>query len=248
MSSQIKHLSTKTLLVLRPLIEQAITRYSRVGNREFFDVNDFAWVARVEASWPAIRAELDQVLRFPDAIPRFQDISVEQLDLTQDDRWKTFFFYLYGARNETNGRRCPETMRALAAIPELTTAFFSILLPGKRIPRHRGPYKGVLRYHLGLIVPEPASSCGIEVGGKTAQWQEGKSLIFDDTFEHEAWNSSAATRVILFVDFRRPLPFPIALLNRIALFFIGGSGFVQGAVKRSKAWDANLEEVYRNTN
>ena len=74
----------------------------------------------------------------------------------------------------------------------MKTAFFSILAPGKHLPPHRGPYKGVMRYHLGLLIPEPAEQCGIRVDTETRHWAEGESMIFDDTFEHEAWNDTDA--------------------------------------------------------
>src|SRR5262245_33621472 len=128
-------------------------RQSLVGDAAFFPVDDFPWVRRVEARWPSIRLELEQVLVWNDELPNFQDISIDQQSLTQDDRWKTFFFCGYGFTSTRNLERCPETARALREIPGLTTAFFSILAPHKRLPAHGGPYKGVLRYHLACMVP-----------------------------------------------------------------------------------------------
>ncbi len=90
-------------------------------------------------------------------------------------------------------------------IPGLTTAFFSILSPHKHIGEHRGPWRGVLRYHLALRVPEPAAQAGISVGGQVAHWEEGRSLLFDDGYEHFAWNDTDGVRVVLFVDVIRPL-------------------------------------------
>src|SRR5579872_3047931 len=165
-------------------MEAVNRRLSRVGNRAIFETAAFPWIPEVESQWRAIRSELDTVLRYPSGIPNFQDISVEQKAITNDDRWKTFFFYGYGARNDFNCEICPATAHALSAIPGMKTAFFSILFPGKRIPLHRGPYNGVLRYHLGLMVPEP-ERCGIIVDGVEARWEEGKSLVFDDSFQHE---------------------------------------------------------------
>ena len=80
---------------------------------------------------------------------------------------------------------------------------FSILEPGKHLPPHRGPYNGVLRLHLGLIVPEPREQLGIRVDNDVYRWQEGEAVIFDDAYEHEAWNRTPHTRVVLFVDFRQ---------------------------------------------
>ena len=85
---------------------------------------------------------------------------------------------------------------------------FSILEPGKHLPPHRGPYNGVLRLHLGLIVPEPREQLGIRVEKEVYRWKEGEAVIFDDAYEHEAWNRTPHTRVVLFVDFVKPLRFP----------------------------------------
>ena len=103
---------------------------------------------------------------------------------------------------------CPQTAALMREIPGMTTAMISILSPRKHILDHRGPYKGVLRYHLGLIVPEDAEACRIRVGEDIRHWQEGKSMVFDDTFNHEVWNDTDETRVVLFVDVLRPLPVP----------------------------------------
>jgi beta-hydroxylase len=230
-------------VVIRTL-ERVIARFSLVGDSEFFDVAHFPWVSEVEANWRDVREELDDILRFREAIPNFQDISAEQSGLTNDDRWKTFFFYAYGAKNESNCRICPRTTELLTKIPGMTTAFFSILLPQKHLPPHRGPYKGVLRYHLGLKVPEPASASGIKVGSRQASWQEGKSLIFDDTFVHEAWNFTDEIRVVLFVDFRRPLRFPISVLNDVFIRYIRASALVQDGLKKVQKWNKRFEEMY----
>jgi ornithine lipid ester-linked acyl 2-hydroxylase len=225
-------------------IEKLVARFSFVGDSEFFDPALFPWVNEIEANWRDVREELDDVLRFREAIPNFQDISAEQYALTNDDRWKTFFFYAYGVKIEPNCRICPRTAELLTKIPGMTTAFFSILLPHKHLPAHCGPYKGVLRYHLGLKVPDPASASAIKVGSKQASWQEGKSLIFDDTFVHEAWNSTPEIRVVLFVDFLRPLPFPISVLNKLFIAYIRSSPLVQDGLPKVQKWNKRFEEIY----
>lgn len=219
--------------------------HSLVGDHAFFDLDGFPWVRRVEARWPAIRAELEDVLRDVEHLPNFQDISTDQYRLTQDDRWKTYFLLGYGFQVDEHLARCPETARALAEIPGITTAMFSIFAPHKRIPPHVGPYKGVLRYHLGLKVPEPADACGITVRGETRHWAEGASLVFDDVWEHEAWNDTDGTRVVLFVDFIRPMRAPARWLNAIVLKAIAYSPFVQDGKARHKAWEKRFEELRR---
>lgn len=211
------------------------------GDREFFDLEDFLWVEKVEADWRKVRAELDALLPYAADMPNFQDISKEQKALSQDDGWKTFFFYAYGIKAASNCRRCPETTRVLKNIPGMKTAFFSILAPGKELPPHRGPYKGVLRLHLALLVPEPPDKCGIRVGSQTRHWQEGQVMIFDDTFEHEAWNRTEGVRVVLFVDLMRPMRFPANALNAVAAWLIALSPFVLGNLGSYSRWEKRFE-------
>jgi ornithine lipid ester-linked acyl 2-hydroxylase len=224
-------------------MDRYLGRNSLIGDDTFFDPAGFEWIPTLEAGVPRIRKELDAVLEYRDDLPNFQDISTDQLVLTDDDRWKTFFFYGYGFTAGKNVDRCPETAALLHRIPGMTTAMFSILSPHKKLPPHGGPYKGVLRYHLALMIPEPASDCGIRVGSDVRHWVEGKSLVFDDTWEHEAWNDTDGTRVVLFVDFKRPLRQPARLLNEIVLKLIGFSPFIQDAKVRHNAWEKRFEAI-----
>jgi beta-hydroxylase len=225
------------------VVNRLIARQSVLPEQPFYDPNDFPWVHELEANWKVIRRELDDVLAYHDALPNFQDISTDQLTLTDDDRWKTYFFYGYGFRSDANCRRCPETTRLVEAVPGMQTAMFSILAPGKHIPPHDGPYKGVLRYHLGLLVPEPEERVGIRVGGREAHWTEGESLVFDDTFEHSAWNDTDSTRVVLFLDVVRELREPMKTVNRLVIKLIGYSPFIQDARRRHEAWERRFDQI-----
>ncbi len=205
--------------MIRDLVEGVL--FYRDGHRTFFESEEFPWVADVESEWTTIRKELEPLMQHREEIPNFQDYSEGQRALTQDDQWKTFFFFAFGNREKENCMRCPETVRILNKIPGMNTAMFSILGPGKHIPPHRGPYKGVLRYHLGLIIPKPEGSCRIRVGSDIRAWKEGKSLIFDDSHEHEVWNDSDSYRVVLFVNFVRPTIFPLSAINQSILWMRG---------------------------
>ena len=205
--------------MLKDLVEGAL--FYRDGHRTFFESEEFPWTADVESEWMAIRKELEPLMQRREEIPNFQDYSEGQRALTQDDQWKTFFFYAFGNKEKENCARCPQTVRILDKIPGMNTAMFSILGPGKHIPPHRGPYKGVLRYHLGLIIPKPDGSCRIRVGSDVRPWKEGKSLIFDDSHEHEVWNDSDSYRVVLFVNFVRPTIFPLSAVNQSILWMRG---------------------------
>jgi aspartyl/asparaginyl beta-hydroxylase (cupin superfamily) len=225
------------------LAERAVVRSSLVPTTPFLPLDTFGWIAPLEADWKVVREELDEVLAYRDELPNFQDISIDQATITDDDGWKTYFFFAYGFRSDANCARCPRTAALLEAIPGLTTAFFSILSPGKRIPAHRGPWRGVLRYHLALKVPEPAERAGISVGGETAHWEEGRSLLFDDGYEHHAWNDTDGVRVVLFVDVVRPLRAPADQVNRGLIWAIGRSPFIQDSRQRHEAWERRFEAV-----
>ena len=224
--------------------ERLIAKYAPFGENTFIESEEFAWTEAIENNWEPIQNELKNVLQYQDNIPRFQDISEDQLEITTDNKWKTFFLYGYGFKSELNCKLCPETARILKDnIPGMKTAMFSILEGGKHIPPHRGPYKGVLRLHLGLIVPEPNMNCRIRVGNDLAHWEEGKCMIFDDTHNHEVWNDSPKQRVVLFVDFIRPMPFPLSAINKFIIWLIGISPFVQDGKKNQQKWDEKLETI-----
>ncbi len=227
------------------LTERAVVSSSLVPTTPFLPTETFDWIPGLEAEWKTIRAELDEVLSYRDQLPNFQDISIDQASITDDDGWKTYFFFAYGFRSDANCSRCPRTAALLERIPGLTTAFFSILSPGKHIGEHRGPWRGVLRYHLALKVPEPASAAGITVGGETAHWEEGRSLLFDDGYEHRAWNDTDGVRVVLFVDVIRPLRAPADQVNRALIWAIGHSPFIQDSKNRHEAWEKRFEALWR---
>ena len=225
------------------LLERLIVRASLVETTPFLSPEHFPWAADLEANWKTIRRELDDVLAYRDDLPNFQDISTDQATITDDDRWKTYFFFGYGFRSDANCDRCPETTRLLERVPGMTTAFFSILSPHKKIGAHRGPYKGVVRYHLALKVPEPTDAAGIRVDDQIAHWTEGGSLFFDDSFEHEAWNDTDGVRVVLFMDVIRPLKPPVKWLNAAVIRVIAVSPFVQDAKRRHLDWERRFEAM-----
>jgi len=218
--------------MLRDLVERVM--FFPTANVTFFEPDSYPWVAPVEAEWRAIRKELDALLVRRDEIPNFQDLSEKQKVLTEGDQWKTFFLYGYGLEAEENCKRCPETVRILKRIPNMKSAMFSILAPKKHIPPHRGMWKGMLRYHLGLIIPGPKGSCRIRVGKEIRTWEEGKSLVFDDSHEHEVWNDSDSYRVVLFVDVLRPVIFPLSLVNRTVVWITARTDSIAVLMDRAR--------------
>ena len=91
---------------------------------------------------------------------------------------------------------------------------FASLPPEGKLVRHRDPYAGSLRYHLGLVTPN-SPDCYIEVDGQRYFWRDGEAVVFDETFIHHAENTTDQQRVILFCDVERPLRGRLlAALNR----------------------------------
>ena len=161
------------------------------------DPQAFPIVRDLERLAPEIAAEA----RAFDA-GRFQD---EAEDIGRTGRWGVLFLLEMGRRNEANLARCPALRWILEHHRTLTThaglMYFSCLDAGSRVAPHRGPTNVRLRCHLGLDVP---AECGIRVGGVTRGWNEGRCIVFDDSFEHEVWNDSDRRRVVLVLDLWHP--------------------------------------------
>lgn len=201
------------LKTLRSGIEE---KFHAVEPRAVLPTDSFEWTKPLEASYPAIRKEAESVLKRIDEVINFDQVLPGQRALYQKDQWKSFFLKGLGKNIPAHAKHCPQTIKALDNVPGLINAFFSIHTPGLHIPPHRGPYAGILRYHMGLIIPE--GDIGIKVAGETLRWKEGAGFVFDDSFEHEAWNYTKENRVILFIDFERPLPGMLSILNKSMLY------------------------------
>jgi aspartyl/asparaginyl beta-hydroxylase (cupin superfamily) len=228
---------TRLLLAIVAWAERLNLRYSKVGNPAVYDTGIFPWVPEIEREWRSIRRELDGVLLRKRDLPNIQAISRDAESITWDEGWKTFVFVGYALKSERNIRACPETWRIVQKIPGLKTAMFSIFEPGKRLPPHRGAYNGVLRLHLGLLVPEPRDKVAIRFGSEVCHWDEGRVLIFDDAYEHEAWNETGSHRVVLFVDFVKPLKFPANIVNRLLLGLAPFTPFMREAFENQRQWE-----------
>ena len=180
---------------------------------EFFDRDLFPWLSGVEARTDAIRAEALAIMANGGAAIR----PYVQMDKgTPDNKWTALdgsldwsacFLWEYGVRNDAVCDLCPETAAALQLAPQNSivgkapSAFFSILKPGAHIPPHTGVTNTRAIIHLPLVVPE---GCRFRVGGETREWREGEAFAFDDTIEHEAWNTSERPRIVLIFDVWNP--------------------------------------------
>lgn len=189
-----------------------------------FDIDqNYPQLRILDRGFESIQREAKNLLSEKQAIPRYHDLDKMQTKISaggeDHQNWKVFYLYAMGERPEANRASCPRTAALLDQVPGVFQAFFSILEGGKSVPAHEGPYRGYLRYHLGLIVPRD-NPPSIRIKDRVHTWQEGKSILFDDSWDHEVYNKSKEDRVVLIVDIRRPMPFPLNAINLIVERFI----------------------------
>ncbi|HEY7901037.1 MAG TPA: aspartyl/asparaginyl beta-hydroxylase domain-containing protein [Caulobacteraceae bacterium] len=187
--------------------------FPELPQRQFYERDEFPWLAEIEEATDAIRGELETLLAGDDRAfspyvategarpPRDYGRLLDSRD------WSAFYLIRGGEIQEQAAKRCPLTLKALKAAPlchahgRTPSVLFSLLRPHTHIPPHTGYTNARLICHLPLIVPD---GCRLRVGSETRMWTPGEALIFDDSLEHEAWNDSDQRRVVLLFDNWRP--------------------------------------------
>lgn len=194
-------------------------------DKPVFDIDEFPEFYKIQNNWEIIR---DEYLNFikKSKLHNMSEVFEEQKRIAPGDNWKSAILLIYNEDIDETQKYFPHTTKLIKEYKNISTAFFSVLEHGKKITSHKGPYKGVLRYHLGLIVPE-SKECYIKIEDKKYYWKNAVSFIFDDTYVHEVQNYGGSERVILFIDFYRPLPFIIYFINKLMVNLIGKSMFIQ---------------------
>jgi beta-hydroxylase len=203
-------------------IDDWVANQSPLGDSSVIDTKAFEWVERQEKSSEVIRQEL--------------------VALLYGHRIFSSSLVIGSTRATTGAQR---RVSCSISIPGLSLAFFSVLAPGMHIKAHRGSYKGVLRCHLGLIVPEPRADVRMRVGDKMIYWEEGKCVIFDDTHKHEVWNDTNSIRVVLLFDVYRPLPAWLTLVNKAVLNLAYYLPEARQAVRSHREWEARSSALTR---
>jgi aspartate beta-hydroxylase len=213
---------------LRRLYDRYISTPSVLDDRQYFiGARSFA------ARWQALRQEALDVARNLQQVPRFHELMAEQAEISANDGkdWRVFLLKAYGVEIKHNMAMCPELARLLRAHPEVLSATLSFLAPQKHIPRHRGPFRGILRFYMGLDVPvddqgQVQTVLGIE--DQEHRIASGQYLLWDDTYPHEVWNRSEHMRIALLLDVRRPgLPWGLEVLTRFIVKMIGWTVIVR---------------------
>jgi aspartyl/asparaginyl beta-hydroxylase (cupin superfamily) len=171
----------------------------------------FPWVTELEKAVPDMRAEIEQVLAGEQGLEPYVQQEASRPSrghsLLNDARWSAFHLFKAGERVEENAGRCPLIMGLLEALPipvikrRSPMALISILKPGTHIPPHHGMLNTRLICHIPLVVPD---GCRLRVGAEAREVVEGQAMIFDDSFEHEAWNNGDSVRAVLLFEIWRP--------------------------------------------
>jgi aspartyl/asparaginyl beta-hydroxylase (cupin superfamily) len=211
--------------------------FSKHGDSVFFDKSYFPITNTLESRYWLIRDEFELMRdRIKDFAP-FQDISPDQIYISNDNKWKMFFLKAGKIRFEKNCEQFPKTMQILDSDPNIVSAYFSVIGPNKMLMPHEGPWCGVLRIHLGIDIPTEGSGCALVVNKEEYRWKEGQCVVFDDTYEHFAVNSTSKDRVVLFLDYMRPLPWPLSWINHFVVYMARYMRYFREPIKRHAKWE-----------
>ncbi len=185
----------------------------------------------------AIRAEL-LALSLGDDVPTFDAILPNQKEFYDWDQrhWRMAVLRSYYLDVPENLARAPRMKAFLARHPEVSTAIVSVLEPRKHIAPHDGPFRGILRYHLGLLVeayPDGSTAGKLVVDGQEHYIREGEGMLWDDTYMHEAFNLSDKPRVALLLDVYRPgMPWALRRYTDLVIWTVRAMAKRRGADKR----------------
>lgn len=223
-------------------------RQGLVPDTPFVDPKHFPFLAPFEEHWEEILAEVRELLKYREHIPGFQEVSPDQYKIATEKNWRTLFLYGFGQRIEGNCRQMPRTAELIGRVPHIHTAWVSILAPGYHIPPHTGVTKGILRAHLGLIVPEDRANCWIRVGDERKSWEPGRIFVIDDTYEHEVRNDTDEERVVLLLDFNRPMRFGGRAVTWAFLQLMKLTAFYQEPKKNIQSFEERLQAAAKRAN
>lgn len=195
---------------------------------------NFPGAEKFVRSWREIRDEALSVATNLDRVPRFHEIMREQVEIQYNDHrdWRMFILKAYGAKVPQNIAQCPKLAALVAESPEVLSASISFLAPHKHIPPHRGPFRGVLRFYLGLAMPRLADgrpATVLKIADQEYRIADGECLLWYDTYVHEVRNAGNELRTVLLLDVRRQgMPTDMELLSRMLIAVVRAGMTLRG--------------------
>jgi beta-hydroxylase len=189
---------------------------SAIPNAPMLRREDFPELDLLRSEWRTIRDEA-VALQASGAITKPRAHNDLAFNSFYKRDWQRFYLKWYCDYLPSARRLCPQTVALLERVPSVHAAMFAVLAPHSHLVRHRDPFAGSVRYHLGLVTPN-SERCRIFVDGNPYVWHDGEDVVFDETFVHRAENQTDMHRIILFCDVERPLRSRAATaLNRFAI-------------------------------
>lgn len=174
------------------------------------------------SNWETLRLEALGLIDELQQVPRFHELMPEQYQLSAhgEKEWRMFILRAYGLDITENMAKCPKLTELVSANPNIKSASLSFLAPGKQVPTHTGPFRGITRFYMGLEVPLDASGKPgviLTIDGKAYRLGNGDSLLWDDTYPHSVSNNTEQWRIALLLDvYRANMPGPLrAFTNSI---------------------------------
>ena len=187
-------------------------RMSLIGVGPVWRRDELPWLDKFESAYAAIRDEIVAYLASGRCMPDKEDLDPGRTSQYGTDRWEILHLMVYGEMMPSVADSFPRTMEIAKQVPGVCSVMFSRLPPERRhIPAHRDAENGSLRMHFALVVPP--GKCFIRVADQLAHWREGEAFVIDAAFEHEVTKEADRERIILIVDFYRPVPRWVALLT-----------------------------------
>jgi beta-hydroxylase len=169
-------------------------------------------------------------------IPLVTEVDRGQKILNNDAGWKVVLLRGFNKDVDANIAHFPTIANIIRNSQNTVSCFFSVVEAHKQILPHTGYYGGVLRYHLGVIVPKDINNCFIEVAGNKLTWKEGGGIMFDDLYRHFVKNNTDEDRVVLFVDVLRPMKSKLLTkANNKLLKFVSKSKRILNAAKKAES-------------
>lgn len=180
--------------------------FSRVPTTPFLQPATFPELEMLRSNWQTIRDEAVALAKASQikASDQYNDVGFNSFFRTG---WTRFYLKWYDDKPHPSAARlCPKTLELLRAVPRIKAAAFTQLPPGSHLGKHRDPFAGSLRYHLGLVTPND-DRCWIKVDGTPYSWRDGEGVVFDETYLHWVGNETDQGRIVLFADVERPMKY-----------------------------------------
>jgi ornithine lipid ester-linked acyl 2-hydroxylase len=169
----------------------------------YYNSKDFPALLEIEKNWSELKIEINSFIKEKDNKFLSSKPLYEKIDL--NNGWSAIMFMFWGLKISSDfKKKCPKTSDYLNKVHGLVSLSFSQLAPESTLAEHTGDTNAILRCHLGVEIPGELPECGLKVNGESKSWEEGKWLIFNDAYKHEAWNNTSSRRIIIIMDFIKP--------------------------------------------